>query len=122
MKKVKSSMAENSVKTANKKRRRGPGRQFKKGESGNPGGRPKDLQEVKEYARVFTKEAMDTLVGIMRKGPTKERRTAAERILDRGWGKTEIPITGRDGGPVNVNIPTLVAQLQAIVGEPPEDL
>ena len=38
---------------------------FKKGQSGNPGGRPKVVAEVKELARAHTGEAIKTLVSIM---------------------------------------------------------
>ncbi|MGB6440326.1 MAG: DUF5681 domain-containing protein [Methyloceanibacter sp.] len=38
------------------------GKPFKKGQSGNPGGRPKIVAEVKELARAHTGEAIQTLV------------------------------------------------------------
>jgi len=38
------------------------GKPFKKGQSGNPGGRPKIVGEVKELARTHTAEAIETLV------------------------------------------------------------
>ena len=41
------------------------GKPFKKGQSGNPGGRPKVVAEVKELARAHTGEAIETLVSIM---------------------------------------------------------
>ena len=41
------------------------GKPFKKGQSGNPGGRPKVIAEVKELARAHTGEAIGTLVSIM---------------------------------------------------------
>ena len=41
------------------------GRPFKKGQSGNPGGRPKAVAEVKELARARTSDAIETLVSIM---------------------------------------------------------
>jgi len=41
------------------------GKPFKKGQSGNPGGRPKVVAEVKELAREHTAEAIQTLVSIM---------------------------------------------------------
>ena len=35
--------------------------QFPKGQSGNPGGRPRDEQKVAELARSYTREAIETL-------------------------------------------------------------
>ena len=43
------------------------GRPFKKGQIGNPGGRPKVVAEVNELARVHTAEAIQTLVSIISK-------------------------------------------------------
>ena len=42
--------------------------QFAPGQSGNPGGRPKDEHRVAELARSYTAEAIDTLVDLMRHG------------------------------------------------------
>ena len=39
---------------------------FKPGESGNPGGRPKVVAEVRELARQHTAAAIQTLASIMR--------------------------------------------------------
>ena len=72
--------AENSTK-------RVPGRPFKPGQSGNPGGRPKDEIRVKELAREHTVEALQALVtGLKAKGE-RTRIAAAEALLDRGWGR-----------------------------------
>jgi hypothetical protein len=43
----------------------GLGRRFRRKQSGNPGGRPKVLGEVREPARVHTAAAIQTLVSIM---------------------------------------------------------
>ena len=64
------------------------GRPFKKGHSGNPGGRPKEVKDVQALARTHTAEAMQTLVEVMRTGkPDRARAAAAESLLDRGWGR-----------------------------------
>ena len=60
-----------------------------KGQSGNPGGRPKVVGEVRELARERTEEAINTLTVIMgdTDAPPAARVSAANAILDRGHGK-----------------------------------
>ena len=62
---------------------------FKAGISGNPGGRPKVIGEVRDLARAYTIEAIETLNSIMsdKKAPAAARIAAAQAILDRGYGK-----------------------------------
>jgi hypothetical protein len=76
------------------------GKPFQKGRSGNPGGRPKVVAEVKELARAHTGEAIETLVSIMTnpKSAPAARVSAANSLLDRGYGKPPQHITG-EGGP-----------------------
>ena len=67
--------------------------QFAPGSSGNPGGRPKDEARVAELARSYTSEAIDTLVELMRHGKDdRVRGTAAQALLDRGWGKSKVEV------------------------------
>ena len=64
---------------------------FQPGQSGNPGGRPKILTEVRELARTHSVEAIETLARIMR-DPNEDARArvaAANAILDRAYGKPE---------------------------------
>jgi len=62
--------------------------QFKRGFSGNLGGRPKDEYKVAELARSYTVEAVETLVDLMRHSrDDRVRGTASQALLDRGWGK-----------------------------------
>ncbi|WP_394729060.1 DUF5681 domain-containing protein [Altererythrobacter sp. GH1-8] len=65
---------------------------FKKGQSGNPGGRPKvllaDGRTLTDLAREHTVEAVETLVQIATGGESENARvSAAIALLDRGWGK-----------------------------------
>jgi len=65
---------------------------WKKGcSSPNPGGRPKQVAEVKELARQHTEAALSTLAAIMADSspPPSARVSAAESLLSRGWGKPE---------------------------------
>ena len=78
--------------------------QFAPGQSGNPGGRPKDEHRVAELARSYTLEAIDTLVELMRDGKDERvRGTADQALLDRGWGKATVEVvTGAEGGYLDV--------------------
>src|SRR5262245_54805597 len=72
------------------------GKPFQKGKSGNPGGRPKEIAEVKELAREHMPAAIDALVSIMNntKASDAARVSAANALLDRGYGKPQQQITG----------------------------
>jgi Family of unknown function (DUF5681) len=76
------------------------GKPFQKGQSGNPGGRPEVVAEVRELAREHTSKAVETLVSIMtnQKAAPAARVSAANALLDRGYGKPPQHITG-EGGP-----------------------
>ncbi len=80
-------LAENNAISAARPR----GRPFQRGQSGNPGGRPKIVAGVRELARQHAKEAIGTLAGIMRdpRAPAAARIAAANALLDRGWGKPD---------------------------------
>ncbi len=99
-------MAENSSPTA--KPKRGPGRPFEPGQSGNPGGRPRGLASaVRETLKTATRDGEDPAFVLARffaavvADPTNklEHRMEAGRWLsDRGWGKAPIfaPIADED--------------------------
>jgi hypothetical protein len=69
--------------------------QFKKGESGNPNGRPKKLPELdKLLADVLGEEkdgitAAEAILKALRAKATKGDIRAAEVLLDRGYGKAK---------------------------------
>jgi len=87
-------MAENSGGTATTSRKRGSGRPFEKGQSGNPGGRPKEQINVQALAREKTELAIETLAAIAGNQKAKEaaRVAACVALLDRGWGRAAQPI------------------------------
>ncbi len=80
-------MSQNRPKQTKAGKRKAPRSAWKKGQSGNPGGRPKEVGEVKALARQHTKEALETLAKMMKNGtPDRTRVAAAEALLNRGWG------------------------------------
>jgi hypothetical protein len=61
---------------------------------------PRSLTEIRLMARTHTRTAINVLVGVMRsKGATPAARvSAANAILDRGWGKPPQSLqNGEDG-------------------------
>lgn len=63
--------------------------QWKPGQSGNPGGRPKQVAEVVELARQQSPMAVRRLAQIAmgKKTPAVAAVMACNSILDRAWGK-----------------------------------
>jgi hypothetical protein len=66
------------------------GHRFAPGQSGNPGGRPKN--HVQSLAREHTEAAVLALVEALNN--PRERVPAAVALLERGWGKPVQPIEG----------------------------
>ena len=68
---------------------------WRKGQSGNPGGRPKAIVEVAAAARERTVAAIDVLTEIMRdvEATSSARVSAAVALLERGWGKAPAIVT-----------------------------
>lgn len=65
---------------------------------------PRKYKDIVALSRSHTDAAVKTLVGIMNqpKAPAAARVSAANAILDRGWGKPSQAVvhTGKDGGPI----------------------
>ena len=83
-----------------------PSTAFKPGQSGNPGGRPKAIQNVVEAAREHSALAITTLADISRDAgqPAAARVAASGILLDRGWGKASQPIVGENGAGIVLQI------------------
>jgi hypothetical protein len=60
---------------------------FKKGQSGNPGGRVGVPAEVREMARQRSKEAIERLIHWMKSDDGRISVAAADALLDRGFGR-----------------------------------
>ena len=76
---------------------------------------PKPLTEIRSLARSHTRTAINVLVGIMRsKDATAPARvSAANAILDRGWGKAPQAIQNGDHGALE-----LIHKIERIIVHP----
>ena len=75
----------------------------------------KSITEIRSLARSHTRTAINVLVGIMRsKDATAAARvTAANAILDRGWGKAAQPLENGDEGALE-----LIHRIERVIVHP----
>jgi hypothetical protein len=86
---------------------------FVRGCSGNAGGRPRDEHNVAALARSYSTEAIETLVELMRNARDhRVRGTAAQALLDRGFGKPKVEIQN-----TNADFGDALAQVGKILDE-----
>jgi hypothetical protein len=76
---------------------------------------PKTLTEIRSMARSHTRTAINALVGVMRsKDATHAARvSAANAILDRGWGKAAQALGNSDEGALE-----LVHRIERVIVHP----
>ena len=84
------------------------GKPFEKGKSGNPGGRPKENEEIKALALAECPNAFAELVAIYKDltVAAKTRVAAIREIFDRGLGKAPqgVELTGAGGKDLEIAI------------------
>lgn len=100
-------MADNSNEAA---KTRGPGRPFKPGKSGNPGGKPKKLEELAAKCRAFDDQLIERLKGIALKGEDKDSVAAVKLLWSYGHGLPRQVVTDADGKSVPIGIMVLPAE------------
>ena len=87
---------------------------FQKGESGNPGGRPKEFAEIKALAREHGPAAIQKLVEHLEGADGKLSHAAAIALLDRGYGK---PSQSMDLALANKTPEEWAAELEEMEGD-----
>jgi hypothetical protein len=77
--------------------------------------RSKTIIEIRSLARGHTRTAVNVLVGVMRnKDATPAARvSAANAILDRGWGKATQPLENGDAGALE-----LIHRIERVIVHP----
>jgi len=76
--------------------------QFKPGASGNPSGKSKKLGEFQALARDNSIAILRKLILIALRRSDAVAVRAAEIVLERAWGKAPQPVTGKGGGPIDL--------------------
>jgi hypothetical protein len=76
---------------------------------------PKSLTEIRSLARSHTRSALNVLVGIMssQDATAPARVSAANAILDRGWGKAPQAIQNGDDGALK-----LIHRIERVIVHP----
>ena len=80
---------------------------------------PRALTEIRSIARSHTRSAINTLVGVMRsRNATHAARvSAANAILDRGWGKAPQSLGNGDDGTLE-----LIHRIERVIVDPERDV
>ena len=94
----------------------GEATRWKPGQSGNPGGRPREVSELRKLAREYTKDAIETLAQIMVdvKASEASRIAAANSLLDRGYGRPLQAVDLDVSEPISSIVRTIVDSAQPL--------
>lgn len=86
--------------------RKAPSSAWKKGQSANPGGRPKVVAEIRELARQHGYDAIRRLVDLMGSKNENVAVRACEALLDRAYGRTVqgVELNSADATPVRYRV------------------
>lgn len=79
--------------------------QFKKGQSGNPGGRPKTPEEAKAKLKNEAYQAVERLIKEAHDPKNKHYYDANMAIIERVWGKATQPIDVESENTIKVIMP-----------------
>jgi hypothetical protein len=85
-------------------KRKAPPHAWKPGQSGNPGGRPKDLAAFRERLKKLDDVAEQALAECLQDSDGRVRVAALKEFFDRRYGKASQPITGEDGKPLRLEV------------------
>jgi hypothetical protein len=80
---------------------------FKKGQSGNPSGRPKVVLDIQTRVRAQTKANIDRMIACRDQDDDRQLALrAAIALHEIAWGKPNqaVAMTGSDGGPLRVEV------------------
>ena len=88
--------------------------QFKPGQSGNPGGRPKGYAEITGAARAHGEASIKVLAEALKHKDHRIRIVAAQSLLDRGYGKPAQSIAVVKSPLDDVDPATLAALAEAL--------
>lgn len=70
---------------------------FKKGQSGNPGGRPKVVTAIKELAQQHGPTAFQRVLELVASDDERVALAASQEVLNRAYGKPVQALSGPEG-------------------------